>query len=138
MPARFSRSKENKYTRSSRLADRKAPKRACQRLGIEIAADQDELRLPPLAGGPGALLYAVDDIVHGLQDETLRLIRKGENPLAPEDAIAVAFDESAKPTEQPLAIDFAVMEERDRNDRIVVHMIIARVMIMMMTRVRLS
>src|SRR5262245_34065535 len=75
------------------------------RLLVQVAANEDDLRLARLAGLPVALQVALEHHVHALEDETLGLVLEGEDALGAQDIGALALHEIVDPGHERLGID---------------------------------
>src|SRR4051812_30570630 len=84
------------------------------RLVRQVAADEDDAAGAPLVILPGALMVAVEDHVHALEHETLRVVLEGENALAAQNAGALLLHQILHPGEELVRIERLLGGQRDR------------------------
>src|SRR5207302_1360693 len=97
----------------------------------QLASDEDEATLARLAILPGPLMVAVEDHVHALEDESLRIILERENPLAAQDARSFLLHQVLDPWKELVGIERPVAPERERLHLLVVIMLEAAAVMMM-------
>ena len=83
------------------------------------------LRVALLARLPVALQVAVEDHVHALEDEALRLVREGHDALAAQDVRALDLGQVRDPRHELLRVDLAVDLHGDGLHVLVVMMVMA-------------
>src|SRR5262249_39968146 len=114
--------------RASRHATRKALPDLLLR---QLAADEDDAALALLAVLPGTLMIAVEDHVHALEHEAVRVVLEREDALAAQDARPLLLHEVLHPGKELVGIERLVGLERDRLHLLVVIMLQAAAMVMM-------
>src|SRR5687767_144366 len=81
---------------------------------------RDYAALALLARFPLALQVAVQDHVHALEDEALRLVGKGDDALAAQDARPLALGELVDPRHEDVRVHLARVAHGDRLHLLVV------------------
>src|SRR3954470_13376598 len=84
------------------------------RLVRQVAADEHDAAGAPLVILPGALMVAIQDHVHALEHETLRIVLEGENTLAAQNTGALLLHQILHPWEELVGIERLLRRQRDR------------------------
>src|SRR5712691_527003 len=87
---------------------------------IEVAADEHDPALAPLARLPRPLVVAVEDHVHALEHEALGIVLERHDALGAQDARSVLGDEVLHPREELVGIERLVGLQRQRLHLLVV------------------
>src|SRR3954449_900843 len=98
----------------------------------QLAADEDEAALAPLAGLPRALVIAVENHVHTLEHEALVVILEGEDTLAAQNARPLLLNQVLHPGEELVRVERLVGPDRDRLHLFVVIVLQAAAIVVMM------
>src|SRR5262249_12737904 len=98
----------------------------------QIASDKNDTAFAWLVVFPGALVVAVEDHVHALENEAIGIVLEGENALGAQDAGAVLCDEILHPGKEFVGIERLVGLQRQRLHLLVVVVLETVVMVVVM------
>src|SRR5262245_45553983 len=89
----------------------------------QIAADENDTTVPILVGAPRSLVIAIEDHMHALKHETLRIVLERENAFAAEDIRSVLGNQILNPGKELVGIEWPVGLQRNRLHFLVVVML---------------
>src|SRR5262249_2532725 len=99
----------------------------------QLAADEDDAAFAFLVRLPGALMVAVENHVHALEDEALVVVFERQDALAAQNVRPVLLDEVLHPGKELVRVDRVGGFERDRLHLLVVIVLQTAAMVVMMT-----
>src|SRR6185295_9644474 len=102
----------------------------------QIAANEDNAAVALLVSAPGALVIAIEDHMHTLEDKTLGVILERQYALAAQNTGTVLGDEILNPGKELVWIERLVGLDRNRLHLFVVVVLEAVSVMMMMMMVR--
>src|SRR5207249_9365409 len=103
-----------------RVSRRTSGKAAANHVFLQIATNEHDPALALLVVLPGPLMIAIQDHVHALEHETLRVVLEREDTLRSQDVGTFGRDQVLHPGKELVGIEWPLALERERLHLLVV------------------